>query len=48
MAQWFKPPILDFGPGHDLTVGYEMKPHAGLCADGTDPAWDSLSLSLSL
>ena len=28
--------------------GCEIKPHVGLCADTTEPAWDSLSLSLSL
>ena len=26
----------------------EIEPHIGLCADGAEPAWDSLSLSLSL
>ena len=26
---------------------YGFKPHIGLCADGVEPAWDSLSLSLS-
>ena len=36
----------DFGPGHDLTV-HEIKPHIRLCADSNEPAWDSLSLSLS-
>ena len=25
----------------------ELEPHVGLCADGAEPAWDSLSLSLS-
>ena len=36
---------LDFDSGRGLTVcGMELR--AGLCADGTEPAWDSLSLSL--
>ena len=47
MAQSVKQPTLDFGSGHDLTV-HEFKPHIRLCADGMEPAWDSLSLSLSL
>ena len=33
--------------GHDLTV-CELKPHMGLRADGSEPAWDSLSPSLSV
>ena len=32
--------------GHDLTV-WEIKPHIGLCANSVEPAWDSLSLTLS-
>ena len=35
-------PTLGFGSGHNLTV-HEFKPHAGLHADSTEPAWDSLS-----
>ena len=35
-----------FGPGHDLAVR-ELEPHLGLCADGVEPARDSLSLFLS-
>ena len=35
---------LGFGSGHDLVV-CGFKPHIGLCADGAEPAWDSLSLS---
>ena len=35
---------LDFGSGYDLTVR-EFQPLVGLCADGEEPAWDSLSLS---
>ena len=48
MAQLVKRPTLDFRSGHDLMV-HEFEPHVGLCADGAEPAWDSLSpLSLSL
>ena len=36
---------LDFSSGHDLTVR-EIKPCVGLCADSTEPASDSVSLSL--
>ena len=35
-----------FGSGHDLTV-CGIKPRVGLCADGVEPAGDSLSPSLS-
>ena len=38
---------LDLDSGHDLAVR-EFKPHIRLCADRADPAWDSLSLPLSL
>ena len=38
---------LGFSSGHDLTVS-EFEPHVGLCADRSEPAWDSLSLPLSL
>ena len=41
-----KPLTLDFSSGHDLTV-CEFKPHVRLCADGVQPAWDSLSPSLT-
>ena len=37
---------LDFSLGHDLTVR-ELEPHIGLCTDSVEPAWDSLSPSLS-
>ena len=40
-----KRPTLDLGSGHDLTVR-ELEPHVGLCADSTEPAWDSVSPSL--
>ena len=40
-------PPLDFGSGHDLTVG-GFEPRVGLQAGSTDPAWNSLSPSLSL
>ena len=46
VAQWVKRLTLDFGSGHDLTVP-EFKPHVGLNADSAEPAWDSLSLSVS-
>ena len=42
-ARLAKHPTLDFGSGHDLTV-CEFEPHIGLSADGTESAWDSLSL----
>ena len=47
VAQPVKRLTLDFGSGHDLMVhGIELQ--AGLCADSTRPAWDSLPLSLPL
>ena len=47
MAQSVKRPTLDLGSGHDLTV-CEFRSHIGLCADGVELAWGSLSLPLSL
>ena len=47
MAQLVKHPTLDLGSGHDLMVG-EFKAHVRLHADHVVPAWDSLSLPLSL
>ena len=47
MAQSVKRPTLGFRLSHDLTV-CEFEPHIGFCADSAKPAWDSLSLSLSL
>ena len=47
MAQSVKGPTLDFGSGPDLAV-CELEPRIGLCADSAKPAWDSLSLLLSL
>ena len=47
MAQLVKRLTLDFGSGHDLKV-LEFEPHIGLCTDRAEPAWDSLSLPLSL
>ena len=38
--------LTSFSSGHDLTVR-EFEPHIGLCTDGAEPAWDSLSLPLS-
>ena len=47
MVQSVEHLTLDFGSGHDLTVcGFE--PHIGPWADSAEPAWDSLSPSLSL
>ena len=47
VAQSGKHRTPDFSSGHDLMV-HELKPHIGLCTDGVESAWDSLSLSLSL
>ena len=47
MAQPVKRLTLSFGSGHDLTV-HEFELDAGLCADSVEPAWDSLSPSLSM
>ena len=44
VVQSVERPILDLGSGRDLTVR-EFEPHIGLCADGVDPAWDSVSPS---
>ena len=46
MAQSVQRPALGFGSGHDL-LDRVFKPHVGLGADGVEPAWDSLSPSLS-
>ena len=46
MAQLVKRPTLDFGLGHDLTVR-EIEPRVCLRAGTEEPAWDSVSLSLS-
>ena len=46
MAQAVKRPTLDVGSGHDLTI-HELEPHVRLWADSAEPAWDSLSPSLS-
>ena len=46
MAESVKRLTLGFGSGHDLVV-CELEPHIGLCAGSVEPAWDSLSLSLS-
>ena len=47
VAQLVKYPTLDVGSGHDLMVR-GIEPHIMLCADSVEPAWDSLSPSLSL
>lgn len=46
MPGWLShsPPTLDFGSVQDLTV----RPHSGLHAVNTEPAWDSLHPSLCL
>ena len=46
VTQFVKRPPLDFGSGHDLTF-HEFESWVGLCADSSDPAWDSLSPSLT-
>ena len=46
MTQSVKRPTLDFGSGHDLTVG-DVEPGVGPCTDSVEPAWDSVSLPLS-
>ena len=47
VAQSVKHPTLDFCSGHDLRV-CEFEPCIGLSADSAEPAWGSLSPSLSL
>ena len=47
MAQSVKRPALGVSLGHDLMV-CEIKPRVGLCTDSVEPAWESLSLNLSL
>ena len=47
VAQSVKHLSLDFSSGHDLTVR-GIKPHVRLCTDSAEPAWNSLSLLLSL
>ena len=46
MVQPVKRPTLGVGSGHDLTVR-EFESLVRLCADSAEPAWDSLSSSLS-
>ena len=45
-AQLDKHSTLGFGSDHDLTVR-EIKPRVSLGAHSTEPAWDSLGLSIS-
>ena len=47
VAQLGKQPTLGVGSVHDLTVR-ELEPHTGLCAQGTEPALNPVSLSLPL
>ena len=46
VAQSVKHLTLDFSSGHDLMV-YEFEPHVGLHFESVEPAWNSLSPSLS-
>ena len=46
VAQSIEHPTPDFRSGRDLTF-CEFEPHLELCADGTEPAWDSFSSFLS-
>ena len=46
VSQSVKHLMHDFGSGHDVTVR-EFELHVGLPDDGVEPAWDSLSPSLS-
>ena len=46
VAQAVEGPTFDPGSGHDLTQ--EIEPRIELCADSAEPAWGSLSFSLSL
>ena len=46
MAQLVKYLTPDSGLGHNLEV-CGIGPHAGLCANSTETAWDSISPSLS-
>ena len=47
VAQGVKRLTLNVDSGQNLTV-HEIEPHTGLCADGAEPACDSLSLCLCL
>ena len=47
MAQLVKHLTLNFSSDRDLTL-HEMERQVGLCSVSTEPAWDSLSLPLSL
>ena len=45
MAHSVEQLALDLSSSRDLMVR-EIKPHIGLCSDGSEPAWDSLPLPL--
>ena len=47
VAQSIERPALGFSSGHDLTV-HEFKPRVGPHTDSAEPAWNSVSPSLSL
>ena len=46
MAQSVKHPTLGLSSGHERMV-HGIEPHIGLCTGREEPAWDSLSPSLS-
>ena len=46
VAQSVERMTLGFGSGRDLMVP-GFKPYVGFCTDSVEPAWDSLSPSLS-
>ena len=46
MAQSVERPTVGFDSGHDLTV-HEFEPQVRFRADSAEPAWDSVSPSLS-
>ena len=43
VAQSVKHPTLDFDSGHELILHW-IKPHAGLRADSTEPAWKEIQM----
>ena len=47
MAQSVKHQTLDLGSSHGLFMVLEFELHLGPCTDSAEPAWDSLSPSLS-
>ena len=47
MGQSVKHQTLDFRSGHDFAV-HVIEPHVGLCTKNMEPAWNSLTPSLSV